>query len=153
MVIVWSLTGVSYVQINWQKRKRTSTDCGMTSGRPQSAISLAGKLLRWAAITIFITQASCHNTRTLHPCCLWLTPFPHVPLRTVSHQYHLLGSQSALPRKEATSSRSVTPSEWLSEARWAAAAVAVNVCVLLVLFMSCRPFAASWFWEAVFFVS
>lgn len=57
MVVLWSLTGYIYVQINWLKRKRTSTSCDMTSGRPQLAISRAGKLLRWDPITILlITQ-------------------------------------------------------------------------------------------------
>lgn len=65
-----------------------------------------------------------------------IDPFSHVPLRTVSHRYHLPESQLSLPRMEATSSRSATPFAWLSEAHWEAAAAAVNVCVLLVL-LSC----------------
>lgn len=131
-----SLTGFSCIQINWQKRKRTSTDCGMTSGRSQSAITLAGQLLRWATITILLNpQTPCQKTMNTLSLFSISDSFCHVPFRTVNHQYHLLGSQLSPPKMEEMSSRSATPSAWLSEALWGAAATAVNVCVLLVLFV------------------
>lgn len=74
-------------------------------------------------------------------------------LRTANHQFHLLGSQLSLPRMAATSSRSVTPSAWLSEARWAAAAAAANVCFACAFYVMPSIFCTVICWEPVFFAS